>query len=209
MKTTPVLAAALLLAAFVSPQANAANIILNGGFEGGVYTSGINPNVPNNWVSNAAFDSQPAFNKVQTAIVNTGTSALSISNFDNQPLAQLSQTFADVPGATYTVMFFYDYRSTDPNAFLTVAAGGQSSSFTGVATGGFVSSSFTFTGSITGSDTITISARTDPDEWYVDDVSVTGPTVGPGVPEPSTWTMMLLGFAGLGFAFSRRRVSFA
>jgi hypothetical protein len=31
------------------------------------------------------------------------------------------------------------------------------------------------------------------------------------VPEPSTWTMMLIGFAGLGFAFrhSRRRVSLA
>jgi PEP-CTERM motif-containing protein len=25
------------------------------------------------------------------------------------------------------------------------------------------------------------------------------------VPEPSTWAMMLLGFAGLGFAFSRSR----
>jgi hypothetical protein len=35
-------------------------------------------------------------------------------------------------------------------------------------------------------------------------------TVG-GVPEPSTWAMMLLGFAGLGFAFrqSRRKASFA
>jgi hypothetical protein len=34
--------------------------------------------------------------------------------------------------------------------------------------------------------------------------------VAPGVPEPSTWAMMLLGFAGLGFAFrqSRRMVSF-
>jgi hypothetical protein len=33
----------------------------------------------------------------------------------------------------------------------------------------------------------------------------------PGVPEPSTWAMMLIGFAGLGFAFrrSRRKVSFA
>jgi len=31
------------------------------------------------------------------------------------------------------------------------------------------------------------------------------------VPEPSTWAMMLLGFAGLGFAFrhSRRKLSFA
>jgi hypothetical protein len=38
-----------------------------------------------------------------------------------------------------------------------------------------------------------------------------GVPVVPGVPEPSTWAMMLLGFAGLGFAFrqSRRRASFA
>jgi len=27
----------------------------------------------------------------------------------------------------------------------------------------------------------------------------------PGVPEPSTWAMMLIGFAGLGFAFRRSR----
>jgi PEP-CTERM motif len=35
--------------------------------------------------------------------------------------------------------------------------------------------------------------------------------VSSAVPEPSTWAMMLLGFAGLGFAFrhSRRKVSFA
>jgi hypothetical protein len=33
----------------------------------------------------------------------------------------------------------------------------------------------------------------------------------PGVPEPSIWAMMLIGFAGLGFAFrrSRRKVSMA
>jgi PEP-CTERM motif len=40
--------------------------------------------------------------------------------------------------------------------------------------------------------------------------SVTVQSVTPGVPEPSTWAMMLLGFAGLGFAFRRsRRASFA
>jgi hypothetical protein len=35
--------------------------------------------------------------------------------------------------------------------------------------------------------------------------------MGSTVPEPATWVMMLLGFAGLGFAFrkSRRKVSFA
>jgi hypothetical protein len=30
-------------------------------------------------------------------------------------------------------------------------------------------------------------------------------TVGSSVPEPSTWAMMLLDFAGLGFAFRRSR----
>jgi hypothetical protein len=35
--------------------------------------------------------------------------------------------------------------------------------------------------------------------------------IASGVPEPATWAMMLLGFAGLGFAFrqSQRKVSFA
>jgi len=33
---------------------------------------------------------------------------------------------------------------------------------------------------------------------------VINPTVG-GVPEPTTWAMMLLGFAGVGFMAYRRR----
>jgi PEP-CTERM motif len=36
---------------------------------------------------------------------------------------------------------------------------------------------------------------------------VTGSQIVAGVPEPSTWAMMLLGFAGLGFASLRRRYS--
>jgi hypothetical protein len=41
--------------------------------------------------------------------------------------------------------------------------------------------------------------------------NIGGGTLVAGVPEPSTWAMMLLGFLGLGFAFrqSRRKVSFA
>jgi hypothetical protein len=38
----------------------------------------------------------------------------------------------------------------------------------------------------------------------LDDLSVTGPTVG-AVPEPSTWAMMILGFAGIGFMVYRRK----
>jgi PEP-CTERM motif len=42
-----------------------------------------------------------------------------------------------------------------------------------------------------------------PDEGFgIDNIKVTGVTAG--VPEPSTWAMMLLGFAGLGFMARRR-----
>jgi hypothetical protein len=43
---------------------------------------------------------------------------------------------------------------------------------------------------------------------FIESIQVTVPSA---VPEPSTWAMMLLGFAGLGFAFkqSRRRASLA
>jgi hypothetical protein len=40
------------------------------------------------------------------------------------------------------------------------------------------------------------------------DIQIAAATVG-GVPEPSTWAMMLIGFVGLGFAFRQRKVSFA
>jgi hypothetical protein len=46
----------------------------------------------------------------------------------------------------------------------------------------------------------------------LDNVIVTGPGGGGTVPEPSTWAMMLLGFAGLGFSgyrASRKSASFA
>lgn len=38
----------------------------------------------------------------------------------------------------------------------------------------------------------------------LDDLSVTGPEVG-AVPEPSTWAMMILGFAGVGVLAYRRK----
>jgi hypothetical protein len=44
---------------FGAAGAQAASLLLNGGFEDGVYTSGGNPNVPNDWDSTAAFDRAP------------------------------------------------------------------------------------------------------------------------------------------------------
>ena len=47
--------------------------------------------------------------------------------------------------------------------------------------------------------------------YLIDLVPTTVTVLNPSVPEPSTWAMMLLGLAGLGFAFrrSRRKAAFA
>ena len=50
----------------------------------------------------------------------------------------------------------------------------------------------------TGSDTLQFISANDPGWTYVDNVSVSG------VPESSTWAMMVLGFTGLGFAGYRK-----
>jgi PEP-CTERM motif len=62
--------------------------------------------------------------------------------------------------------------------FYTLAATGTVVTITSAATGGFY-------------------------DFFVDNVGFDQPTP-PGTPEPSTWAMMLLGFAGLGFAGYRR-----
>jgi hypothetical protein len=203
---------ALLVAAFVPPKANAANLILNGGFEDGVQSVTMNGftnnNVPIDWVPNAAFVQFSASNGVVSNPVHSGIAALSIGSPDNQlPTAELSQTFADVAGASYTATFFYEgvapvVTPGDPNASFAFFIGGAGISTFGIPTNGFQTFTFGFTG--TGMDTVDVRASTNAGEWILDDVSV----IGPGVPEPATWAMMLIGFAGLGFAF-RRKMSMA
>jgi hypothetical protein len=199
--------------AFGAASVQAANLIANGGFEDGVYTSSIggntNTQVPVDWDSTAAFDLEPGFNHVTSSNPHSGLSALSISNFDDQPLATLTQTFGDVAGDTYNVSFwaFDGGANADANAFLTAAVGSQSKTFDD-SVASYTEGTFTFVG--TGSDTLSIAAQTNEGEWFADDVSVT--ETGAVVPEPSTWALVLIGFAGLGFAgyrASRRAVAAA
>jgi hypothetical protein len=83
----------------------------------------------------------------------------------------------------------------DPNAFLKVSVGSAGNTVTDTIGETFENFSFSFVG--TGHDTLAIAAQTNPSFWFVDDASVTG--AASTVPEPSTWAMMLAGFAGLGF----------
>jgi hypothetical protein len=70
-------------------------------------------------------------------------------------------------------------------------------------------------GTVAGAESALVTALLD-GETYIN-IHTTGDPGGEirgflsAVPEPSTWAMMLIGFAGLGFAFrqSRRKASFA
>jgi PEP-CTERM motif-containing protein len=171
----------------------------------GVYTSTImgstNTQVPVNWTPNYGFDLEPSFNHVATGNQNSGNYDLSIGNYDYEPIASLSQTLADVSGATYTASFWaYDGGANgDPNAFLAVLVNGTMIVSLDDTVATWTQSIFTFTG--TGSDTLTVEAQTNPSEWYADDFVVTGPRSA--TPEPGS--LMLFGTGIMGLAGVLRR----
>ena len=197
--------AALATALAASASAHAADLITNGGFEDGVYTVGGDASVPTGWTPNAAFVAFPNFNRVINGDEHSGSSALHLGNLDNGPLAALSQTFADVAGLTYSASLYVDDLGAhgDANAFFKAAVDGATKVVLDDTVASYTLETFSFVG--TGSDTLSLAAQTNPNEWAVDDVSVTMVAAAPGVPEPATWAVMLVGFGGLGAAMRTRR----
>jgi hypothetical protein len=118
--------------------------------------------------------------------VNSGNFALSIGNFDDEPVPALSQTISTVVGNSYSGSLFVNYGGccTDGNAFFNVVVNNQtvlSLNSTNTTTS-YQQFFFTFTG--TGSDILTLEGNTDPSEWFADDVVVTG-AAGVATPEPN------------------------
>ncbi len=123
------------------------------------------------------------------------------------PFSGVTQTIATHPGATYSLTF--DLGS-DPTYGVqdgvSVSAGSVSGTVFNSTNDGtqhnlWRSESLSFTA--TGSSTV-ISLIGDSGDNYIglDNVSVVQTSAG--TPEPSTWAMMLAGFAGLGYAGLRR-----
>ena len=219
---------ASLALGMISP-AMAANLITNGGFEDQVGFTGGGydySSYPTGWTTNAAWDPGNAVTGGAYGPPHSGVDSVRFGESSSSAPTTLSQTFADVVGGQYTVSFYaydgeYAYGNAPPGSrpqnYLTASAGGQSTTLPdtvgGTRTLGgcdascYAFGTFTFIG--TGSDTLSIAAKTDSAYWHLDDVSVTGGSVPGGVPEPATWAMMLVGFGGLGAVVRRRRASAA
>jgi len=192
----------------IHQQAMAANIVMNGDFTGGYYTSTIDSNtntlVPNDWMPNPAFDLYAGYNRIDMGSIPGITGdTVSIGDTDSEPAASISQVLTTVAGATYTVSFeLYNSGLSDPGSFFNASIVGTTS---GIQINGDPSSyetqyeTFSFTG--TGSDILAFTANTTPGEWYIGDVVVSEQST---VPEPSA--LLLLGFGLGGVGFLNRRI---
>jgi len=114
---------------------------------------------------------------------------------------ELSQVLATVPG-TYSISFELAHDSTDSANDFSVTFGGTTI-FSLVNAAAFPYTLETFSAVTTSSLTTLAFFGREKLAWYdLDNVSVT--LISTAVPEPATWSMMLVGFAGLGFAEYRR-----
>jgi hypothetical protein len=197
---------AITLVATMAAPLRADELILNGGFENGTYTATVTDNsqtpptvssstVPVGWTPNYAFVMNPGSNAVSTADFFDGSYALSIGNPDGQLFAAVSQTFADLAGATYTGSFWAvdGGAGSDGLAYLGLSVDGVPLVNPNQSDNVWTQFTFTFTG--TGLDTLNIGAQTSSSEWYVDDVSVMGPAAP--TPEPSSLFLMGSGLLAL------------
>jgi hypothetical protein len=115
----------------------------------------------------------------------------------------LSQTFTDVAGTTYTVTgWVYGFGGSPSDVGLNITDSSSNLSaaiyISPYPASGWTEYKLVFVGS--GLDTLTILSRNDPSYQLLDNFQI----LTTSIPEASTWAMMLLGMAGLGFAGYRK-----
>jgi len=189
-KTLLVLVAAVVL--LCAPMTFAQNLLSNGSFETGDYTS---------WTTGGNFE----FSQVVSGPFYVYTGAQDGSFYSTMgPVSTdgtLSQSFADTAGQGYTFSFYLAGVGDDPSDFSAYIDGTQVYGATDPNTGGaWTLFSFSFTG--TGADTISFAFRDDPAYIALDNVSVT-PNVQT-VPEPSSFLLMGTGALALAGAIRRK-----
>jgi hypothetical protein len=174
-------ACALSAVALSSTNANAANLIVNGGFETGDFSG---------WTADPV--SYPMY--IVTSPVYQGKYAAQIAGYDYGP-DTLTQTVSDTANQNYYLSFYIYQSPPGPTVSLDVTWNGATVISDIAPTTGDFWKHFVTQVIGTGSDTLQFIDANNPGFDYLDNVSLTT-----SIPEPATWAMMMLGFAGLGFA---------
>jgi hypothetical protein len=161
-----------------------ADLIINGGFETGDFTG---------WT--IVQEGYPL--SVVTSPVNSGTYAAQIAGYDyNKDI--ISQTVSTSAGQAYTLSFAFLQNGGTPSGLNVEWDNNSVYSETNSAHNW---QTYTFNLVGTGTDTVSFVAWNNPSFAYLDDVHLNASAA----PEPSTWAMMILGFAGVGFLAYRRK----
>lgn len=196
MKRVSMLSGALIALAIAPAQA--AQYLNNGGFETGDFSG---------WTQGGNLD----FTNVVSGLSpngeypgpQSGTYYTYAGPGDTD--GTLSQTFLDVAGETLTVsgwVISNNLGYVGPShvnllfngiQFLTTGDPAPDQPWT----------QYSFSATATGNDTFTVSFRDDLAYVGLDNFSISNPVSA--VPEVSTWLMLILGFAGIGFALRRRK----
>ena len=182
--------AAIAVAALVlAMPAGATQLIANGDFETGDFSG---------WTRFGAL----GFTSVNVASAHDGEFGASFS--PNQS-GGLSQTFATLPGYSYTISLWLAHTTaaaTPINSIFVDFGGVNIAGFSGYGALPYTRLSFTRVATAS-STTLMLSFRdARPTVFRLDDVSVTGT-----VPEPETWALMIGGFGIAGAALRRRRLA--
>jgi hypothetical protein len=180
--TRAVFAAGMIVA---TSQAQASNLIVNGDFGTGDFTG---------WTADAvSYPMYIATSPVDPA--NTSGYSAQIAGYSSGP-DTLSQTVADTANQVYDLSFWLDVEDGGPTTSL-VVNWGATQVYSELNAGPFdIWQYFSFDVTGTGSDTLGFIDANDPSLTFLDDVSLTAVTT---TPLPSTWTMLIAGFVGLGF----------
>jgi hypothetical protein len=191
MKSILMAGAVLALSLAAAPALAATNVVQNGDFE-----NGFTDWTANDWNHNSNEHGDPTFAASSPCV---GDTCIHDANGAINGIAYLYQDVATVTGDTYTLTF--DYAGAgDPNELAVLFGGATAFDQTDVAD---VYTTYTVSGLVaSGTSTrLEFFGRQDPSHSGLDNVSLVDQTPHsdtPGVPEPGTWMMMIMGLGGVG-----------
>jgi hypothetical protein len=181
-------AAATLLLSAQAVSAQAANLVINGGFETGDFSGWT---LTGNTADSNVSTDLPSFGQYAADFGASGT------------LGGVTQTLNTVPGGAYTVWFDLQSLGGEPTRALVTFGNQTLLDLTDPAS--FAYTSYNFNVTATSAQTaLTFQFRNDSSLYRLDNVLVLGAPVS-AVPEPATWAMLMLGMFGVGAMMRLRR----